>query len=80
MTSNVYLAKAQTLTTSINQNIKCRNPERTYQALKYIGKGVEKVARAEYVVDLFKDLRKTDTPLRTVTDMCNKMCSDIKSS
>ena len=57
MTSNDYLAKAQRLTTSIKQTDNW-NQKRIYQAMKCIGKDVIKVVKAEYVVDMFKDLRK----------------------
>ena len=46
--------------------------------MKYIGKKINQVTRAEYVVDLFRDLKKENIPLRTVSNMCNKMCNDVK--
>ena len=46
--------------------------------MKYIGKKINQVTRAEYVVDLFRDLKKENIPLRTVSDMCYKMCNDVK--
>ena len=63
-----------------NKNQENRNPERaTHEALKCIGIQVGKFAKAEYVSDLFRDLRKKNTPLRSVIDLvCNKMCPDIK--
>ena len=77
MTSNNYLAQTYKLTTSIKQNDKS-NQKRIYRALRCIGRDVTKVVKAEYVVDMFKDLRKKDTPLRPVSDMCDKLCNDIK--
>ena len=31
------------------------------------------------MTDLFKELRQTNTPLRTVTDTCEQLCKDIKT-
>ena len=76
MTSNDYLAQATKLTTSNKQN-GYSNQERIYSALKCIGKDVTKVVKAEYVVDLFKNLRYKNIPLRTVSDMCENMSSDV---
>ena len=36
------------------------------------------MAQAEYVVDLFQDLKTKDTPLRNVTNLCETICRDIK--
>ena len=78
MSSNSYIAKIKELTTSRNRNGNIRNPERAFKAMKHIGKDMNKVVKAEYVVDLFKDLRQKNTPLRTVTDTFDKLCNDIK--
>ena len=77
MSSIAYLAQANYLTTRRTYN-QSSNPERTYMAMKYIGKKINQVTRAEYVVDLFRDLKKENIPLRTVSNMCNKMCNDVK--
>ena len=78
MNSNVYMAKINQLTRSNKTNQEIRNPERTYEALKCIGIQAVNVAQAEYVVDLFQDLKTKDTPLRNVTNLCETICRDIK--
>ena len=73
------MAKTKELTTSTNKLHKRSNPERAYEALRCIGQEMNKVVKAEYVTDLFKDLRQTHTPLRSVTDACEQICRDIKT-
>ena len=68
MSSNTYIAKINQLTTSTTNQVNSSNREPANKALRCIGKEVIKVVKAEYVTDLFKDLRQTNTPLRTVTD------------
>ena len=78
MSSNTYIAKTNQLTTSTNKQVNS-NREPANKALRCIGQEVIKVVKAEYVTDLFKDLRQTNTPLRTVTDTVEQLCRDIKT-
>ena len=53
------------------------NPDRALQAMRRMMRQTTKLLRAEYVVDLFENLCKQNTPLRSVKLQSEKMCTKL---